>query len=159
LIVAGTKASNALRRRCAEMHILDPLRRCNLFDMLAKPILSYGCEIWGVNPKAGEKAELLHKSFLRNILRVPKPTSGVLVLAEFKRSIRSHGPWDGYAVPGTPGPTAHGRRSPSTLRRAGSLAKFGAPGGCVAMCSNHSPRDESAAQCPGRLSPARPVGL
>ena len=72
MIVAGTKASNALRRRCAEMHILDPLRRCNLFDMLAKPILSYGCEIWGVNPKAGEKAELLNKSILRNILRVPK---------------------------------------------------------------------------------------
>ena len=85
LIVAGTKACNALRRRCAEMHIQDPLHQCKLFDVLVKPILSYGCEVWGLNSKAGEKAEMLHKSFLRNILRMPKNTSGVLVLAEFGR--------------------------------------------------------------------------
>ncbi len=93
LIVAGTKASNALRRRCAEMHILDPLHCCNLFDTLVKPILSYGCAIWVVNPKAGEKAEMLHKSFLRSILRVPKTTSGVLVLAEFGRYPLQHSWW------------------------------------------------------------------
>ena len=42
LVVAGTKACNALRRRCAEMHIQDQLQKCKLFDALVKPILSYG---------------------------------------------------------------------------------------------------------------------
>ena len=93
LLVAGTKACNALRRRCAEMHIQDPLQMCKMFDALVKPILSYGCEIWALNPKAGEKAEMLHKNFLRSILRVPKHTSGVLVLAEFGRYPLQHSWW------------------------------------------------------------------
>ena len=82
LIVAGTNACNALRRRCAEMHIQDPLQQCKLFDALVKPVHIYGCEVWGLSSKAGEKAEMLHKSFSR---RVPKTTSGVLVLAQFGR--------------------------------------------------------------------------
>lgn len=50
MIVAGMKACYALRHRCAELHIHDPLLQCKLFDALDKPILSYGCEVWAINP-------------------------------------------------------------------------------------------------------------
>ena len=47
----------------AESDVFDvPLQMCKMLDALVKPILGYGCEIWALNPKAGEKAEMLHKS-------------------------------------------------------------------------------------------------
>ncbi len=35
--------------------------RCKLFDSLVLPILSYASEVWAVDDKIGDAAELLHK--------------------------------------------------------------------------------------------------
>ena len=43
---------------------MDPAMQCKLFDTLVLPILSYACEVWAVNPNAGEAAEVLHRNFL-----------------------------------------------------------------------------------------------
>ena len=56
-----TKAMHAMNRRCACLHIADPKQRCNLFDTLVLPILSYASEVWAVDEGLGEAAEQLHR--------------------------------------------------------------------------------------------------
>ena len=85
LVAAARKALFAMRRRCAWLGIRDPALQCKLFDTLVLPILSYGCEVWGVNPKIGEAAELLHRDFLKRLLGVRKSTMNEIVLAELGR--------------------------------------------------------------------------
>ena len=46
------------------------------------PILSYGCEVWGVDTKCGAAAEALHRDFLRRLLGVRKCTANHMILAE-----------------------------------------------------------------------------
>ena len=48
LLAVARKALFAMRRRCALLGIRDPALQCKLFDTLVLPILSYGCEVWGV---------------------------------------------------------------------------------------------------------------
>ena len=48
LVATAKKALFAMRRRCALLGIRDPALQCKLFDTLLLPILSYGCEVWGV---------------------------------------------------------------------------------------------------------------
>ena len=49
------------------------------------PILSYGCEVWGVDAKCGAAAEALHKGFLKSLLGVRKSIATHMVLAELGR--------------------------------------------------------------------------
>ena len=56
----------------------------DLIDTLVLPILSYGCEVWGVDTKCGAAAEALHWAFLRRLLGV-KSTTKHMVLAELGR--------------------------------------------------------------------------
>jgi len=56
-----------------------------LFDTLVLPILSYGCEVWGVDTKCAAAAEALHRDFLRRLLGVKKSTANHMVLAELGR--------------------------------------------------------------------------
>ena len=85
LVLAARKAMFAMRRRCALMGIRDPAMQCKLFDTLVLPILSYACEVWAVNPKVGEAVEVLHRSFLKQVLGVRMSTTSDIVLAEFGR--------------------------------------------------------------------------
>jgi len=68
LVATAKKALFAMRRRCALLGIRDPALQCKLFDTLVLPILSYGCEVWGVDTKCGAAAEALHRDFLRRLL-------------------------------------------------------------------------------------------
>jgi len=72
-------------RRCALLGIRDPALQCKLFDTLVLPILSYGCEVWGVDTKSSAAAEALHRDFLRRLLGVRKSTANHMVLAELGR--------------------------------------------------------------------------
>ena len=49
LVATAKKALCAMRRRCALLGIRDLALQCKLFDTLVLPILSYGCEVWGVD--------------------------------------------------------------------------------------------------------------
>ena len=71
-----------MRQQCALLDIRHPALQCKLFDALVLPILSYGCEVWGVDSKCGAAAEALHRDFLRRLLGVRKSTANHMVLAE-----------------------------------------------------------------------------
>jgi hypothetical protein len=65
---------------------------CKLFDTLVLPVLSYGCEVWSPSLITGYnfdmckgKTELLHRSFLRQILGVNKSTPIAIMLHELNR--------------------------------------------------------------------------
>ena len=75
----------AMRRQCALLGIRDPALQCKLFDNLVLPILSYGFEVWAVNSKICEAAELWHRDFLNCLLGVRKCTISEVVLVELSR--------------------------------------------------------------------------
>ena len=84
---SALKAVHAMRRRCAELGIVDPLLHCELFDALVRPVVSYGAEIWGTQFLPGGKnpCEQLHCAFLRRELGVRGSTPSLVVLAELGR--------------------------------------------------------------------------
>ena len=91
LAAAAKKAMHAMRRRCIFLGLSDPASICKLFDTLVLPILSYGCEVWAVDPRAVECAEKLHRQFLKQLLGVRNSTSSMVVLAELGRyPVRFH---------------------------------------------------------------------
>jgi len=61
LVATAKKALFAMRRRCALLGIRDPALQCKLFDTLVLPILSYGCEVWGVDTKCDCQPQRLAK--------------------------------------------------------------------------------------------------
>jgi len=85
LVSAAKQATHSMNRRCALLPISDPELRCKLFHSLVLPILSYASEVWGVDEKIGDAAELLHRQFLKHILGVRDSTANVIVLAELGR--------------------------------------------------------------------------
>ena len=85
LMAVARKALFAMRRRCAMLGIRDPALQCKLFDTLVLPILSYGCEVWGVDAKCDAAAEALHKEFVKSLLGVRKSVATHIVLAELGR--------------------------------------------------------------------------
>ena len=82
LMAVARKALLAMRRRCALLGIRDPALQCKLFDTLVLPIVSYGCEVWGVDAKCGAAAEALHKGFMKSLLGVRRSVATHMVLAE-----------------------------------------------------------------------------
>ena len=72
LLATAKKALFAMRRRCALLGMQDAVLQCKLVDTLVLPILSYGCEVWGVDTKCEAAAEALHRDFLRRLLGVRK---------------------------------------------------------------------------------------
>ena len=95
LVVSARKALFAMYARCRQLHITDPRLRCQLFDALVRPILSYACEIWvplGCKV-AMQKLEQVHLGFLKSLLGVPVCTASKLVYAEFARAPLKHYCW------------------------------------------------------------------
>ena len=82
LVSSAKKAMHSMDRRCTLLPISDPGLRCKLFDSLVLPILSYASEVWAVDDKIGDAAELLHRQFLEHLLGVRDSTANVIVLAE-----------------------------------------------------------------------------
>ena len=52
----------------------------HLFDVVIKPILRYGCEVWG--PEDIEQTEVIHRNFLRRLLRIRKSAPKVMTYGE-----------------------------------------------------------------------------
>ena len=84
LTTIARKTLFAMRRRCALLVLRDPALQCKLFDTWVLPILSYGCEVWGVDAKR-VAAETLHKGFLKSLLGVRKSVATHMVYAKLGR--------------------------------------------------------------------------
>ena len=51
--------------------------KLHLFDVMIKPILLYGCEVWGYENI--EQIEIFHRNFLRRVLRIRKSAPKAMV--------------------------------------------------------------------------------
>ena len=87
LLLAAKKSLFAMTHRIHEMKITSVPVICSLFDTLVAPVMSYGCEIWGVDYLVSvfEEAEQIHRSFLRRLVGVRKSTPCPILLSEFGR--------------------------------------------------------------------------
>ena len=84
----GRKAYFAMLRRFYEMGICNIDLKCHMFDSLVKPVLNYGCEVWGPYHLKGEsmgKVEVIHMAFLKSILSVRKSTPTLPIMTELCR--------------------------------------------------------------------------
>lgn len=78
----------AFQMRCQQLHLHDPSNKCNLFDILVKPNLRHGCEIWAIvsNSTDLEKLERTQQGFLKKSLGVQTQTTTLHVLAKFEKN-------------------------------------------------------------------------
>jgi hypothetical protein len=89
LTAAGQRAVYALQQRCHELQLDVPATMCSLFDSLVRPVLSYGCEVWCMYPsptRLRDKAEVLHRRFLKRCAGVADATPSDILYGEFGRS-------------------------------------------------------------------------
>ena len=59
-----------------------------LFDTFIKPVLSYGCEVWGVDLLLSSdcsSVERVHRWFCRRVQALPKHVPAAVSLAELGR--------------------------------------------------------------------------
>ena len=95
LVASARKALFAMHADCRRLRIVDPRLRCQLFDALVRPILSYACEIWVPlgGKSAMQKLEQVHRGFLKSLLGVPQTTTSKFVYAELARAPLKHFCW------------------------------------------------------------------
>ena len=84
---AGKRAMFAMRRRAWEMGAGAVEHQVQLFDIFVKPVLSYGCEVWGVDllGQHDSAPERVHRWFCRRLLGLPQGASSAVALAELGR--------------------------------------------------------------------------
>jgi hypothetical protein len=87
LASAGRSAMFAMRRRAQELGAVLPEQQLRLFDILVAPILSYGCEVWGVDllDRADNATERVNRYFCRRLLGLPQQVPSAVALAELGR--------------------------------------------------------------------------
>jgi hypothetical protein len=90
LLASARKATFCLHSRCANLRIADPRLKCQLFDALVYPILSYSFEIWGSNPSYGEDLESWHRQFMRQVLGLPSHSPSSRLYGELGRMPLRH---------------------------------------------------------------------
>ena len=63
LVSAATKAVHAIKQRCAHLQIDDAMQAVQQFGVTNK---SHASEVWAVNLKPGEDAEMLHRQLFQS---------------------------------------------------------------------------------------------
>ena len=90
----GDAARFALSRRCYQLGINNVSLKLHLYDALVKPVINYGCELWGPGIlHLGESymggtrgaLEKKHVAFLRSILGVRRSTPTAAMMEELQR--------------------------------------------------------------------------
>ena len=81
--------------RCYAMRLHNVNLQCHLFDSLVRPLLCYGCDVWGVdwvselcrsgNFASGKAEDEVHKPFLRQSLGVCKSTTVAVMYEDLGR--------------------------------------------------------------------------
>ena len=84
----------ALIRRCYQLDIHNVALKCYLFDTLVKPVINFGCEVWGPGQlHLGDsllggirgQVESTHIAFLRSSLGVRRNTGTAIIMKELQR--------------------------------------------------------------------------
>lgn len=87
----GRSALYSLVRRCHQLDLHNVHTKLHLFNSLVKPILIYGCEVWGPSylsrGKGSYRKQLdsLHHSFLRQCLGVRTSTPIINIMTELQQ--------------------------------------------------------------------------
>ena len=89
----ATRAIHALHTKCHCARMTQPVVKCEMFDVLVKPILSYGAQVWVTNlyndphykKCLSNDLEKLHIDFLRKLFCLRKSTPLWMILREFGR--------------------------------------------------------------------------
>ena len=75
-----------MQQRCTDLGIHDIPLRCSLFSSLVQPVLSYGCEIWGLEKQyLWAPMTSIHNLFMKRTLHVRKSVPDDVVLCELGR--------------------------------------------------------------------------
>jgi hypothetical protein len=84
LAKAGRRSLFAMRRRAWEIGAGATQHQLKLFDIFVMPVLSYGCEVWGVDliNQPDSAPERVHRWFCRRVLGLPQQVSSAVALAE-----------------------------------------------------------------------------
>ena len=87
LAKAGRRSLFAMRRRAWEMGAASVEHQLQLFGIFVQPVLSYGCEVWGVDllTQPDSAPERVHRWFCRRLLGLPQGASSAVALAELGR--------------------------------------------------------------------------
>ena len=99
LTVPAKKSQHGLLSKCSQLHVSAPPTMLKLFDTLVQPILSYGCEVWGVDfgiqvhryleppstPRPADRHEALHKNFIKRVMEVSPSTPDAIIYGETGR--------------------------------------------------------------------------
>jgi hypothetical protein len=102
LAVSATKAQHGLFSKCTVLNVTSPPTMLHMFDALVRPILCYGCEVWGVDfgmqvrqylePGAGaavpfktDEHEAVQKYFIKRVLEVCPSTPDMVIYGEVAR--------------------------------------------------------------------------
>ena len=79
LVVKGNRAMFLLLRKCRQLQLPIDIQ-LELFDILVKPVLLYGCEVWA--SESADIIEKIHLRFCKYILQVNKSTCSNMVYGE-----------------------------------------------------------------------------
>ncbi len=90
LLASARRATFYVHSRCSALRITDPRLKCQLFDALVYPMLSYGCEIWSPYPSHGEDLERWHRQFMRQIFGLPSHCHSCMLYGELGRMPLGH---------------------------------------------------------------------
>ena len=92
LIVVGKHALFAMQYRCFDLGIDDIKLRCSLFSSLVQSVLSYGCEIWGLEHAINWRQMLsIHHMFTKRTLHVRQQLQVMLFCVSFRAVYSSVG--------------------------------------------------------------------
>ena len=79
----GRKTMFSLRSKLKRFVNINSVVYCDLFDKMVMPVLSYGCEIWGLYPS--KAIEQVHTDFCKSISKVKRSTMNEIMYGELGR--------------------------------------------------------------------------
>jgi hypothetical protein len=85
----GLKAAFRLQVNISQFEGIQPSHVMDFFDKLVVPVLTYGCEVWGLSD--APKIEKVHTQFMKRLIGAKRSTTNNIVFGELGRKpIKNH---------------------------------------------------------------------
>ena len=78
----GRRAIFCIRQRLRNNHPVHPAVMFNMYEMLVKPVLAYGSDVWRYNKKSLAQIGKIMLHYCRCVLKVKASTSNIITLGE-----------------------------------------------------------------------------